>query len=110
MFLRSLMAVSTADAVVDSSNHPDQPWRDLKGRIPDLVDARQIVTAWIIDEAHNLRPEFFRDLPAFLDFAFDARDVVTIWLIGCSTLAHRLARTPYAASHHWIQCVCGHAP
>ena len=55
-----------------------QVWRDLKERILEMVDRRQVVPVWIIDEAQNLPPEFFRDLPAFLNFAFDARDVMTV--------------------------------
>lgn len=80
-----------------------QVWSDLKERILELVDGRQITPVWIIDEAQNLPPEFFRDLPAFLNFAFDARDVLTIWLIGHPVLAQTLERAPYAALHSRIQ-------
>jgi MSHA biogenesis protein MshM len=80
-----------------------QVWRDLKARILELVDGRQVTPVWIIDEAQNLPPEFFRDLPAFLNFAFDARDVMTIWLIGHPVLAQTLERAPYAALHSRIQ-------
>lgn len=80
-----------------------QLWRDLKDRILELVDHRQLTPVWIIDEAQNLPPEFFRDLPAFLNFAFDARDVMTIWLIGHPHLAHTLERAPYTALHSRIQ-------
>jgi MSHA biogenesis protein MshM len=80
-----------------------QLWRDLKDRILELVDHRQLTPIWIIDEAQNLPPEFFRDLPAFLNFAFDARDVMTIWLIGHPHLAHTLERAPYSALHSRIQ-------
>src|SRR3546814_4435363 len=50
-----------------------QLWRDIKNRIHELVDGKQLTPLWIIDEAQNLPPEFFRDFPAFLNFAFDAR-------------------------------------
>jgi type II secretory pathway predicted ATPase ExeA len=80
-----------------------QVWRDLKERILELADGRQITPVWIIDEAQNLPPEFFRDLPAFLNFAFDARDVMTIWLIGHPVLAQIIERAPYAALHSRIQ-------
>lgn len=80
-----------------------QVWRDLKERILELVDGRQVLPVWIIDEAQNLPPEFFRDLPAFLNFAFDARDMITIWLVGHPVLAQTLERAPYAALHSRIQ-------
>lgn len=80
-----------------------QLWRDLKARIVDLHDTQQILPLWIIDEAHNLPPEFFRDLPAFLNFAFDSRDLLTLWLIGHQSLAHLLNRVPYAALAQRVQ-------
>jgi len=80
-----------------------QVWRDLKDRILELGDGRQVLPVWIIDEAQNLPPEFFRDLPAFLNFAFDARDMMTIWLVGHPVLAQTLERAPYAALHSRIQ-------
>jgi MSHA biogenesis protein MshM len=88
---------------VEPSYRRAQVWRDLKARILELVDGRQITPVWIIDEAQNLPPDFFRDLPAFLNFAFDARDVMTIWLIGHPVLAQTLERAPYAALHSRIQ-------
>jgi type II secretory pathway predicted ATPase ExeA len=88
---------------VDPGYRRAQVWRDLKTRIIELVDGRQITPVWIIDEAQNLPPEFFRDLPAFLNFAFDARDVMTIWLVGHPALAQTLERAPYAALHSRIQ-------
>jgi MSHA biogenesis protein MshM len=88
---------------VEPAHRRAQVWRDLKARIIELVDGRQITPVWIIDEAQNLPPEFFRDLPAFLNFAFDARDVMTIWLIGHPALAQTLERAPYATLHSRIQ-------
>jgi hypothetical protein len=67
---------------VEAGYRRAQLWRDLKERILQLVDGRQLVPVWIIDEAQNLPLEFFRDLPAFLNFAFDTRDVMSVWLIG----------------------------
>jgi type II secretory pathway predicted ATPase ExeA len=80
-----------------------QVWRDLKERILEMVDRRQVTPVWIIDEAQNLPPEFFRDLPAFLNFAFDARELITIWLLGLPILTQTLERAPYAALHSRIQ-------
>ena len=37
-----------------------QLWRDIKQRVHELVDTRQITPLWIIDEAQNLPSEFFR--------------------------------------------------
>jgi type II secretory pathway predicted ATPase ExeA len=80
-----------------------QLWRDLKARIQELVDGKQLLPVWIIDEAQNLPPEFFRDFPAFLNFAFDSRDLMTVWLVGHPCLAHTLDRAPYAALAGRIQ-------
>ena len=80
-----------------------QLWRDLKQRIHELADTKQMTPMWIIDEAQNLPPEFFRDLPAFLNFAFDSRDLISVWLVGHPALAHTLERTPYAALASRIQ-------
>jgi type II secretory pathway predicted ATPase ExeA len=80
-----------------------QLWRELKARILELTDNQQILPIWILDEAHNLPPEFFRDLPAFLNFAFDSRDLLTLWLVGHPSLAQTLQRVPYAALAGRIQ-------
>jgi MSHA biogenesis protein MshM len=78
-------------------------WRDIKLRIHELVDSKQVLPVWIIDEAQNLPPEFFRDFPAFLNFDFDSRDLLTVWLLGHPALAHTLERAPYAALYSRIQ-------
>ena len=88
---------------IEPSYRRAQVWRDLKERILEMVDRRQVVPVWIIDEAQNLPPEFFRDLPAFLNFAFDARDLMTVWLLGHPILTQTLERAPYAALHSRIQ-------
>ena len=80
-----------------------QLWRDLKERIHEMVDSKQLTPLWIIDEAQNLPPEFFRDFPAFLNFAFDSRDLITVWLVGHPCLAQTLERAPYAALSGRIQ-------
>src|SRR5271156_5555366 len=54
-------------------------WRDIKQRITELAQSRQIVPVWIIDESQHLAAEFFRDLPSFLNFSQDARDLITVW-------------------------------
>ncbi len=78
-------------------------WRDIKLRIHELVDSKQVLPVWIIDEAQNLPLEFFRDFPAFLNFAFDSRDLITVWMVGHPALAHTLERAPYAALYSRIQ-------
>lgn len=80
-----------------------QLWRDIKARIHELADAKQILPVWIIDEAQNLPVEFFKDFPAFLNFAFDSRDLMTVWLVGHPSLAMTLDRVPYAALASRIQ-------
>ena len=80
-----------------------QLWRDIKLRVHELVDTKQVTPLWIIDEAQNLPPEFFRDFPAFLNFAFDSRDLIGVWLVGHPALAQTLERAPYAALHSRIQ-------
>ncbi len=80
-----------------------QLWRDIKERIHELADSKQVTPVWIIDEAQNLPPEFFRDFPGFLNFAFDSRDLITVWLVGHPSLAQTLERAPYAALYSRIQ-------
>jgi len=82
-----------------------QLWRDLKARIQELNDSKNLLPVWILDEAQNLPFEFFRDLPSFLNYAFDARDLITVWLVGHPILAQTLERAPYAALYGRIQ-VC----
>ena len=88
---------------VEPSYRRAQLWRDLKERIHELVDTKQVTPVWIIDEAQNLPPEFFRDFPAFLNFAFDSRDLITVWLVGHPILAQTLERASYAALAGRIQ-------
>lgn len=76
-----------------------QLWRDIKDRIHDMVDGKQLLPIWIIDEAQNLPAEFFHDFPSFLNFAFDSRDMITVWMVGHPILAQTLERAPYAALH-----------
>ena len=78
-------------------------WRDIKARIQELADGKNVMPIWIIDEGQNLPVEFFRDLPAFLNFAFDSRDLMVVWLLGHPRLAHILQRAPYAALASRIQ-------
>jgi MSHA biogenesis protein MshM len=80
-----------------------QLWRDIKQRVHEMVDSKQLTPLWIIDEAQNLPAEFFRDFPSFLNFAFDSRDLMTVWLVGHPVLAQVLERSPYAALHSRIQ-------
>lgn len=80
-----------------------QLWRDIKERIEELADHKQLLPVWIIDEAQNLPVEFFRDFPAFLNFAFDSRDLMSVWLVGHPSLTVMLDRLPYAALASRIQ-------
>jgi type II secretory pathway predicted ATPase ExeA len=80
-----------------------QLWRDIKQRVHEMVDSKQLTPLWIIDEAQNLPAEFFRDFPSFLNFAFDSRDLMTVWLVGHPVLAQVLERAPYAALHSRVQ-------
>ena len=80
-----------------------QLWRDIKQRVHEMVDSKQVTPLWIIDEAQNLPPEFFRDFPSFLNFAFDSRDLMSVWLVGHPILAQTLERAPYAALSSRIQ-------
>ncbi len=82
---------------VDPAYRRAQLWRDIKARILELADGRQLLPLWIVDEAQNLPSAFFRDFPAFLNFAFDSRDLMTVWLVGHPALARTLDRAPYAA-------------
>ena len=91
------------DLGVEPSYRRAQLWRDIKERVHDLVDNKQVIPVWIIDEAQNLPTEFFRDFPAFLNFAFDSRSLVTVWLVGHPHLAQTLERAPYAALASRIQ-------
>jgi len=88
---------------VEPSYRRAQLWRDIKERIHELADSKQVTPLWIIDEAQNLPPEFFRDFPAFLNFAFDSRDLISVWLVGHPGLAQTLERAPYAALYSRIQ-------
>ena len=88
---------------IEPSYRRAQLWCDIKERIHDLVDNKQVTPVWIIDEAQNLPLEFFRDFPAFLNFAFDSRDLISVWLVGHPDLARTLERTPYAALQSRIQ-------
>lgn len=80
-----------------------QLWRDIKQRVHEMADSKQLTPVWIIDEAQNLPAEFFRDFPSFLNFAFDSRDLMTVWLVGHPVLAQTLQRAAYAALHGRIQ-------
>lgn len=71
-----------------------QLWRDIKQRVHEMVDSKQLTPIWIIDEAQNLPAQFFRDFPSFLNFAFDSRDLMTVWLVGHPVLARDLERAP----------------
>ncbi|MDG0836283.1 ExeA family protein, partial [Roseateles saccharophilus] len=88
---------------VEPSHRRAQLWRDIKQRVHELADGKQMTPIWIVDEAQNLPAEFFRDFPAFLNFAFDSRDLLSVWLVGHPNLAATLERTPYAALASRIQ-------
>ncbi len=72
-------------------------WRNIKTRIQELYDSKNILPIWIIDESQNLPNDFFIDLPSFLNFAFDSKDVITIWLVGHPCLRHVLGKVVHSA-------------
>lgn len=80
-----------------------QLWREIKAHIRQLVETKSVLPIWIIDESHNLPPDFFKDFPAFLNFAFDSKDMITVWFLGHPQLENTLSRTPYAALASRIQ-------
>lgn len=82
-----------------------QLWRQIKEHITMLVETKSILPVWIIDESHNLPPEFFKDFPAFLNFAFDSKDLMTVWFIGHPSLQATLNRPAYAALRSRIAIV-----
>ena len=88
---------------VDPPHRRAALWRELKARIVDLADNKQLLPVWILDEAQNLPLEFFRDFPSFLNFAFDSRDLLTVWLVGHPIVAQTLSRAPNAALASRIQ-------
>jgi len=49
---------------IDPAYRRAQLRRDIKARIQELVDGKNLLPLWIIDEAQNLPAEFFRDFPA----------------------------------------------
>ncbi len=61
---------------VEPSYRRAQLWRDIKQRVHELADSKQVLPIWVIDEAQSLPSDFFRDCPAFLNFAFDSHDLV----------------------------------
>jgi MSHA biogenesis protein MshM len=82
---------------LEPSSRRAQLWRDIKTRILELYDGKNILPVWIIDEGQNLPNNFFIDLPSFLNFALDSRDVITVWLVGHHSLAQLMDRVAYAA-------------
>lgn len=80
-----------------------QLWRQIKEHIAQMVETKSLLPVWIIDESHNLPPEFFKDFPAFLNFAFDSKDLITVWFLGHAQLENTLNRAPYAALASRIQ-------
>jgi Type II secretory pathway, component ExeA (predicted ATPase) len=65
-------------------------WRDLKGRLLQMVDERNEHPVVILDEAQHLSDDFLADFSGFLNFAFDSRDLFTTWLVGLPRLRARL--------------------
>ena len=88
---------------VEPSYRRAQLWRDIKQRVHELVDSRQVTPLWIIDEAQNLPADFFRGVPAVLHFAFGAGGLLSVWVIRPPALAQILDRAAYAALASRIQ-------
>jgi type II secretory pathway predicted ATPase ExeA len=74
-------------------------WRELKGRLEQMVDERAERPLLILDEAQHLSDAFLGDFSGFLNFAFDSRDLFTTWLVGLPQLRSRLKLQAYAALH-----------
>ena len=74
-----------------------QLWKDIKERIVELYDKKNVLIIWVIDEAHNLPRDFFTDFPSFLNFALDSRDIITVWFVGHASLAISLDKTIHVA-------------
>ncbi len=74
-----------------------QLWKDIKERIVELYDKKNVLVVWIVDEAHNLPRDFFTDFPSFLNFSLDSRDIITVWFVGHSSLALFLDKTIHTA-------------
>lgn len=82
---------------LEASYRRAQLWRDIKARLMELWEGKNILPIWIVDEAHNLPSEFFKDFPSFINFSFDSRDMLTVWFVGHPSLAQLLDRVPYTA-------------
>lgn len=82
---------------LEPSFRRSQLWRDIKARVVELYEGKNVLPVWIVDEAQNLPKEFCRDLSAFLNFAYDSKNMMTIWFVGLVQLAQLLDRAPYAA-------------
>jgi len=78
-------------------------WRDIKTRISELRQSKNVLPVWVIDEAQNLPNDFFKDFPSFLNFAFDAQSMITVWLVGHPRLNRTLSLAPYEAIASRIQ-------
>ncbi|MCP4492759.1 MAG: ATP-binding protein [Gammaproteobacteria bacterium] len=74
-----------------------QQWKELKDRMIDLMDNKNILPALIIDEARNLSHEFWFDFPSFLNCSFDSRDMMTGGFVGHPRLDRLLGRVPSEA-------------
>lgn len=74
-------------------------WRELKGRLEQMVDERSERPVLILDEAQHLSDGFLGDFSGFLNFAFDSRDLFTTWLVGMPQLRARLKLQAHAALH-----------
>lgn len=74
-----------------------QLWRDIKARVLELADTKQMQIVWIIDEAQNLPGDFYQDFSAFLNFAFDSRELMTVWLLGSPQMLQTINRASHAA-------------
>ena len=45
---------------LETSFRRAQLWRDIKARVTELFDGKNLMPVWLIDEAQNLPKEFFR--------------------------------------------------
>jgi MSHA biogenesis protein MshM len=87
-----------------------QLWRDIKARLLELSDSKQVQVVWVIDESQNLPVEFFRDLSAFMNIAFDSRELLTLWLVSTPGLLRTIDKAHNAAIASRVHVRVGFKP
>jgi type II secretory pathway predicted ATPase ExeA len=78
-------------------------WKNLKKQIMHMHTTQGVTPVLIIDEAHNLPPNFFRDFPSFLNFNMDTEDPMVVWLCGTTSLSRTLQSQHYISMNSRIR-------